>query len=98
MESIAVTTLTSEVISILFFYLIYSKGELKHIQKLRRWELKDVLLEKYHYKKEDAESISEFLGLILKVDTEHRSTANEMLKHKWLKDVDCSADPNDVVC
>ena len=36
------------------------KGELKHITDLRPWSLKNVLLEKYHFKESDAQEFSDF--------------------------------------
>jgi len=36
-------------------------GELKHIQSLKYWGLKDVLHEKYSFSEEEAQHISDFL-------------------------------------
>jgi serine/threonine protein kinase len=38
-----------------------TRGQLKHIQKLRPWELVDVLVEKYEFSKKDAAEFADFL-------------------------------------
>jgi len=61
------------------------KGELRHISTLRFWALKDVLMEKYMYKREDAESIASFMLPMLTIVPDHRASAADMLKHPWLQ-------------
>ncbi|KAI9344044.1 kinase-like protein [Obelidium mucronatum] len=67
------------------------RGELRHIHKLRFWGISDVLQEKYHYSKEEAESIAGFILPMIEIIPEKRATAAEMLENPWIKDV--SVDP-----
>eukprot|EP01041_Mallomonas_annulata_P008766 gene8766-18134_t len=60
------------------------KGELRHIQHLKFWSLRDVLLDKYHFEEHEANEIADFLGLLLQIDLNRRATAAECLKHPWL--------------
>ncbi|ORY49430.1 kinase-like protein [Rhizoclosmatium globosum] len=64
------------------------RGELRHIHKLRFWGVSDVLQEKYHYSKEDAEAVAGFLLPMLEIVPEKRATAAEMLENAWIRDVD----------
>ncbi|KAI9357988.1 kinase-like domain-containing protein [Zopfochytrium polystomum] len=48
------------------------RGELRHIQKLRFWRLADVLQEKYHVAKEEAEEIADFILPMIEIDPERR--------------------------
>lgn len=65
------------------------KGELRGIPKrnLRVWRLKQVLVEKYHFAKEEAAEITQFLLPALEFDPTLRTTAAHALKSKWLSDV-----------
>jgi len=58
-------------------------GHLKRISGLNYWPLKKVLVEKYHFKDEEAEAFSEFLTPMLMWYPEERASAQQMLKHKW---------------
>ncbi|KAI8808417.1 kinase-like domain-containing protein [Cladochytrium replicatum] len=49
-----------------------SRGELRHIHKLRYWRLADVLNEKYHFPKEDAEDIAAFIMPMIEISPEKR--------------------------
>jgi len=62
----------------------FISGDLKHIQKLRRWNIEDVLQEKYHFDKEEAKEISDFLLPVLQVNIDKRASAETMLNHSWL--------------
>ncbi|KAJ3411941.1 serine/threonine protein kinase, CMGC group [Chytridiales sp. JEL 0842] len=66
------------------------KGELRRIHKLRYWKLPEVLMEKYHFSKEDANSISEFILPMIEINPEKRATAAEMLTNPWIADVEIS--------
>ncbi|KAM9443875.1 SRSF protein kinase 1b isoform 5-T5 [Clarias gariepinus] len=60
------------------------KGDLRHITKLKPWGLLDVLVEKYEWQKEEAQSFSSFLIPMLDLIPEKRATAAECLRHAWL--------------
>ncbi|KAI8803886.1 kinase-like domain-containing protein, partial [Cladochytrium replicatum] len=49
-----------------------SRGELRHIHKLRYWRLGDVLHEKYHFPKEEAEGIAAFIMPMIEISPEKR--------------------------
>lgn len=61
-----------------------TKGELRRIKTLRIWPLKNVLLEKYRMKEEEASMLTSFLLPMLVYEPEKRATAEEMLDHPWL--------------
>jgi serine/threonine-protein kinase SRPK3 len=61
------------------------KGELKHITDLRPWSLKNVLLEKYHFKESDAQEFSDFLVPLLAFNPKKRVSAFDALKHPWVQ-------------
>jgi hypothetical protein len=54
------------------------KGELRHIHKLRYWKLPNVLMEKYHLAKEDAEAIADFILPMIEINPEKRSALLKM--------------------
>ena len=60
------------------------EGELRSIKQLRIWPLKNVLMEKYRIKEEEASALSSFLLPMLEYQPEKRITAQEALKHPWL--------------
>ncbi|KAM9475947.1 SRSF protein kinase 1a isoform 2-T2 [Clarias gariepinus] len=60
------------------------EGELKHITKLKPWGLLEVLLDKYEWSREDAETFADFLLPMLELIPEKRATAAECLRHPWL--------------
>lgn len=59
-------------------------GDLKHITKLKPWGLLEVLLDKYEWSQEDAETFADFLLPMLELIPEKRATAAECLRHPWL--------------
>ncbi|XP_036434285.1 SRSF protein kinase 1a isoform X2 [Colossoma macropomum] len=59
-------------------------GDLKHITKLKPWGLLEVLLDKYEWPREEAESFTDFLLPMLELVPEKRATAAECLCHPWL--------------
>jgi serine/threonine protein kinase len=64
--------------------LFNRKGELRNIRKLKFWDLKSVLSEKYKMSTEEAESLAAFLQPMLDFDPEKRAKAGDMLKNPWL--------------
>ncbi|KAJ3187681.1 serine/threonine protein kinase, CMGC group [Gaertneriomyces sp. JEL0708] len=75
--------------------LFNRKGQLRHIHKLRYWKLPDVLHEKYHFSRREAEDIAEFILPMIEILPERRATAAEMLRSPWLANVniDHSGEP-----
>ncbi len=61
------------------------KGELLHIHNLKAWPLRDVLTEKYHFSKEDAEELTSFLTPLLTYSSHKRATAKESLQHSFFR-------------
>jgi len=61
------------------------KGSLKHIKSLKFWPIQDVLIEKYHFAKEDADAVADFMRPLLDFDPKTRATALDSLRHKWLR-------------
>lgn len=59
-------------------------GELRHITKLKPWGLTDVLVEKYEWSREEAQTFSSFLLPMLDLIPEKRATAAECLRHAWI--------------
>jgi len=61
-------------------------GTLRHIRQedLRPWNLKNVLIGKYHFSADSAESTADFLSGMLAYLPEHRKEARAMLSHSWL--------------
>lgn len=64
-------------------------GTLRRISKLKPWPLKDVLIEKYEWSDEEAESFASFLLPMLLADPARRATAAQSLLNPWL-----TQDPN----
>ncbi|XP_055078858.1 LOW QUALITY PROTEIN: SRSF protein kinase 1a [Periophthalmus magnuspinnatus] len=60
------------------------RGDLKHITKLKPWGLLEVLVDKYEWPREEAESFTDFLLPMLELIPEKRATAAECLRHPWL--------------
>lgn len=67
-------------------------GELRHITKLKPWGLYDVLVEKYEWDPETAQSFADWLLPMLVFDTTERATAEECLNAPFLQDVWQSAE------
>ncbi|XP_008316394.1 SRSF protein kinase 1a isoform X1 [Cynoglossus semilaevis] len=59
-------------------------GDLKHITKLKPWGLLEVLIDKYEWPREEAESFTDFLLPMLELVPEKRATAAQCLRHPWL--------------
>lgn len=68
------------------------RGELRHIKSLRVWGLEEVLEQKYHMHRVEAQSLAAFLLPMLRLDPEERSTAQQMLGHPWLEGVPCATE------
>lgn len=62
------------------------KGELRNIHRLRHWALPDVLKEKYHFNKADAESIAKFLEPMLALEPKDRANAGGMSNSPFMSD------------
>ncbi|KRZ68002.1 SRSF protein kinase 1 [Trichinella papuae] len=56
-------------------------GALKRIRNLRPWGLKDILITKYEWAEEEAESFTSFLLPMLEYDPSKRATATDCLAH-----------------
>jgi len=63
------------------------KGNLKHIKQLKFWPVEDVLREKYHFSKKDAQDVSDFITPLLDFDPATRATALQALRSGWLKNL-----------
>eukprot|EP01134_Creolimax_fragrantissima_P001803 CFRG1803T1 len=61
------------------------EGKLRHIHKLNGWALRDILFEKYHFKRQAADEFAEFLEIMLDVNNKTRATARDCLEHPWLR-------------
>ncbi|KAI9270404.1 kinase-like domain-containing protein [Phascolomyces articulosus] len=62
------------------------RGELRHINRLKYWSLKDVLHEKYGFHRREAEEIASFLEPMLQY--ENRAEALDLLYHPWISGVE----------
>ncbi|KAI9338946.1 serine/threonine protein kinase, CMGC group [Zopfochytrium polystomum] len=62
-------------------------GHLRHISRFKMWPLREVLMEKYAVPKQDAWDFADFLLPMLAIDRRERSSAREMLRHPFLRDV-----------
>jgi serine/threonine protein kinase len=60
------------------------QGNLKRIKGLQFFPLKNVLMEKYKIKEEEASALADFLLPMLKYYPNQRACAQEMLNHPWL--------------
>ncbi|XP_046358189.1 SRSF protein kinase 3-like isoform X1 [Haliotis rufescens] len=60
------------------------RGELRHITKLKPWQLFDVLTEKYEWDPQEAHEFADFLLPMLEFDPDQRATAEDSLTHPWL--------------
>lgn len=69
-------------------HLVFTKsGDLRHITGLKPWGLREVLMEKYEWPKEQADSFAEFLRPMLHFDPMKRATAADCLASPWLNEV-----------
>jgi len=62
------------------------KGNLKHIKQLKYWPIQEVLCEKYHFARDDAQEIADFIRPLLEFDPANRATALDALRSDWLLD------------
>ena len=62
------------------------RGNLKHIKQLKFWPVQEVLVEKYNFRREDAQAIADFMTPLLDFDPKTRATALEALNSEWLRD------------
>jgi serine/threonine protein kinase len=60
-----------------------SQGHLRKISGLHFWPLSKVLIEKYHFRPEEAEEFANFLLPMLRWEPDKRATAQQMLQHPW---------------
>lgn len=63
------------------------KGNLRHIKQLKFWPMEDVLSEKYHFPREEAQAIADFVRPLLDFDPKTRMTAEQALQSKWLQSI-----------
>jgi len=66
-------------------FLDKSTGKLKHIKKFEYWSLRQVLIEKYKMRENEAFALADFLGKMLRWEMKDRASAQKMLGHFWLK-------------
>lgn len=62
-----------------------NKAQLRNIAGLKPWSLYEVLTEKYEWDQNEAREFTNFLRPMLDVDPLRRATAEECLRHPWLK-------------
>jgi len=72
------------------FALCIDVGELRHITRLKPWNLVEVLIEKYQWDEGTALEFADFLLPMLDLDPLTRATASHCLRHPWL-----ALDPED---
>ena len=60
------------------------EGRLGRINRLHKFLLKDVLVKKYHMKRNEAYALNDFLLPMLEYYPEKRASAKKMLSHPWL--------------
>ncbi|KAL0270557.1 UNVERIFIED_CONTAM: hypothetical protein PYX00_007929 [Menopon gallinae] len=61
------------------------KCQLRHITGLKPWSLFEVLTEKYEWEPAEAREFTNFLRAMLDFDPCRRATAEECLRHPWLR-------------
>ncbi|CAI2361764.1 unnamed protein product [Moneuplotes crassus] len=61
-----------------------TRGRMKKIFHHKIWKLKEILIDKYCFKEEEAEPLADFLMQALQWKNEDRKSAQEMLRHPWL--------------
>lgn len=62
-----------------------SEGRLLNIQELNTWGLINVLEKRYKLPPSEAENFADFLLPMLELDPKKRATAQQMLRHPWLR-------------
>jgi len=73
-----------------------SSGRLVRLPSLDHWPLHDVLVEKHNFPRQEAVEIAAFLRPMLQLDPGRRVTAQQHLRHPWLRS-DVPARPDSVV-
>ncbi|KAF8199963.1 kinase-like domain-containing protein [Mycena galopus ATCC 62051] len=63
------------------------RGELRHISKLRFWPLDLVLHDKYLFPKPEADALASFLTPMLRLNSDKRAKASDLVHHNWLDGV-----------
>ena len=58
-------------------------GKLKRIKDVRHFSLKNILVQKYHIKENEAQALVDFLMPMLEYYPEKRISARELLRHPW---------------
>jgi len=66
---------------------LHRNGKLRNIHKLRHWTLFDVLVDKYEWDKQKAQSFADFLTPMMEFDPANRATAAQCLTHPFLADL-----------
>ena len=66
-------------------------GKLKRMGDIKHIILKNLLVQKYHIKENEALALSNFLMPMLEYLPEKRISARELLKHPWLKMPNCDS-------
>lgn len=61
------------------------RGNLKHIKQLKFWPVQEVLMEKYHFPRHEAQAVADFMMPLLDFDPKTRATALDALESDWLK-------------
>jgi len=69
-----------------------SNGQLRNISRLRPWNLKKVLMQKYDYPVHQATALRDFMVPMLALDPDDRPSAGELSRHPWL-DMEDAAPP-----
>ncbi|KAI1714417.1 protein kinase domain-containing protein [Ditylenchus destructor] len=64
----------------------HKTGRLLHIPQLKPWSLVEVLTQKYQWPFEQARSFAAFLMPMLAYEPSERASAEQCLKHHWLKE------------
>ena len=81
----------------MYFDMVKKLTKLKNI---KRTSIKDLLIIKYNFEKEEAEILNDFLSQMLEYFPEKRATAQKMLSHPWLnnnkKDINFSKINKDI--
>ena len=81
----------------MYFDMVKKLTKLKNI---KRTSIKDLLIIKYNFEKEEAENLNDFLSQMLEYFPEKRATAQKMLSHPWLnnnkKDINFSKINKDI--
>lgn len=61
-----------------------NQGRLRKMSQLKHWPIRDILMEKYGFKEDEAKALDAFLSPMLRYQLESRATATECLGHFWL--------------